>query len=167
MTGKLHFAEGFKLLPILKPQDIVATATATSYVDLDQLNWVNFWVQFGSLTSDSTDLITVTVECSTAASSNATESQIAFQYRTSAAVDTDTLGAITSATAAGGAAITATDDNKGIWIDLDPSAVAANAATMRYVRVVITPDATVAACVVGVTAFGETRYPQNIPVSST
>lgn len=162
----VRYAEPIKVLPILKPADIVATATPTSYVDLDNANWVSFWVQFGSLTSDSTDLITVTVEASTAGSSNATEAAIAFQYRLSAAVDTDTMGAITSATASG-VAITATDDNKGLWIDVDPAAVAAGAADRRYLRLVVTPDALVAACVVSVTAFVEDRYKGNTIPSST
>lgn len=162
----LRFAEGFKLLPVLRPVDIVATATATSYVDLDNANWCSFWVQFGSLTSDSTDLITITVEASTAGSSNATEAAIAFSSRLSAAVDTDTLGAIVS-NASTGLAITATDDNKGVWIDVDPSAVAASAADRRYVRVVITPNSEVAACVVSATAFLEARYTGNSIPSST
>ena len=163
----IRYAEGIKVLPILKPQNIVATATATSYVNTKNSNWNSFWVQFGDMTSDSTDLVTITVECSTAGTSNATESQIAFQYRLSSAVDTDSMGAITAATASGGAVINATNDAQGVWIDLDPSAVAANAADMRWVRVVITPDALIAACTVGVTYFGETRYPGNSIEAST
>lgn len=162
----LRFAEGFKLLPVLKPQDIVATATASSYIDLDNANWCSIWVQFGSLTSDSSDFITVTVEASTAGSSNATEAAIAFYSRLSAAVDTDTLGAIVTNTATG-VAINATDDNKGLWIDIDPSAVAASAADRRFVRIVVTPDALVAACVVSATAFLETRFTGNSIPSST
>lgn len=162
----LRFAEGFKLLPVLKPQDIVATATASSYVDLDNANWCSFWVNLGALTSDSTDTVTITVEASTAGSSNATEGAIAFYSRLSAAVDTDTLGAIVTNTTTG-VAITATDDNKGVWIDIDPSAVAASAADRRFVRVVLTPNAEMASCVVGVTAFLETRFTGNSIPSST
>ena len=164
MNG-VRYAESIKVLPILTPADIAATATATSYVDLDNANWCSFWVQFGSLTSDSTDAITITVEASTAGSSNATEAAIAFSYRLSAAIDTDTMGAITAATTAG-AAIGATDDNKGVWIDVDPSAVAATE-DQQFLRLVITPAATVAACVVGVTAFIEGRYKGNSIPSST
>lgn len=164
----IRYAEGLKVLPILKPQDIVATATATSYVDLDQINWATFLVQFGNIAStDSTGEVVVTVECSTAGSSNATESQIAFQYRLSAAVDTDTMGAITAATAAGGAAVNNTSDNTLLVIDLDPAAVAANAATMRYVRVVITPTSEVTATLVNAVFIGEPRYPGNSIPSST
>ena len=162
----MRFAEGFKILPVLAPQDIVATATATSYVDLDNANWCSFWVPFGSLTTDVTDTITITVECSTAGSSNATEGTIAFYSRLSSAVNTDTLGAIVTNTSTG-VAITATDDNKGVWIDVDPSAVAASAADRRFVRLVITPSAGIGACLVQATAFLETRFTGNSIPSST
>ena len=164
----IRYAQGLKVLPILKPQDIVATATATSYVDLDEINWATFLVQFGNVAStDSTGECIVTVECSTGNTSNATEAQIAFQYRLSAAVDTDTMGAITAATAAGGAAVGQGDDNKMLVIDLDPAAVAANAATMRYVRVVITPTSEITATLVNAIFIGEPRYPGNAIPSST
>lgn len=165
MSYGIRYAEPLKVLPILAPQNIVASATATSYVDLDNANWCSFWVQFGAMTSDSTDVCTVTVEASTAGSSNATEAAIAFQYRLSAAVDTDTMGAITAATTAG-VAVTAEDDNKGLWIDVDPSAVAVTA-DRRFLRLVLTPNAEMASCNVGVTALIEPRYKGNSIPSST
>jgi len=165
MGQGVRYAEPVKVLPILKPQDIVATATATSYVDLDNANWASIWVLFGAMTSDSTDTMTITVESSTAGTSNATESAIAFQYRLSAAIDTDTMGAITAATS-DGVAITATDDNKGVWIDVDPAAVQVTA-DRRYIRVVVTPSAETASCLVSATAFIEGRYKGNTIPSST
>jgi len=161
----IRFAEGLKVLPILAPQNIVATATATSYIDLDLANWATFVVQFGAATSDSTDTCTVTVEASTAGSSNATEAAIAFNYRLSSAVDTDTMGAITAATATG-VAVTAADDNKVLIIDVDPAAVAATA-DQRFLRLVLTPNAEMASCNVGAVAYLEHRFPGNSIPSST
>lgn len=163
----IRYAEGLKILPILAPADIVATATATQYVDLDKINWATFVVSLGNVAStDSTGEVVITVEASTAGTSNATEGAIAFQYRLSAAVATDTMGAITSATASG-AAINNTADNVVVVIDVDPAVVAASAADRRFVRLVITPTSEITATVVGVNAFLEPRYPGNSIPSST
>jgi hypothetical protein len=164
MNG-VRFLESIKLLPLLVHADIVATATKSSYVDLNLANWCSFLVDFGAMTSDSTDICTVTVEASTAGSSNATEAAIAFKYRLSAAIDTDTMGDVTSATTAG-VAVTAVSDGMLLWIDVDPSAVA-ETADRRFLRVVLTPNAEMASCIVGVTAFLDTRYKgANIPSST-
>lgn len=162
----IRFAEGLKVLPILAPQNIVATATATQYVDLDLVNWATFAVQFGAMTSDSTDTVTVTVEASTAGSSNATEVAIAFNYRLSSAVATDSMGAITAGSTSG-VAVTAADDNKVLIIDVDPAVVQATGADFRYVRLVATPNAEMASCNIGVVAYLEHRYPGNSIPSST
>lgn len=165
----VRYAEGHKILPILTPADVVATATPTSYVDLDQVNWATFLVSFGNVAStDSTGEVVVTVEASTAGSSNATEGQILFQYRLSGAVNTDSMGAITTpASAAAGAPVNNTDDNKVLIIDVDPSVVAASAADRRFVRLVITPTAEITATVVGAIAILEHKYPGNTIPSST
>jgi hypothetical protein len=149
----LRYAEKMKVLPILAPADIAATATATQYVDLDQAHWATFAVQFGAVTNST---IAVTVECSTAASSNATEQAIAF----------NSIGAITAATTTG-AALAATDDNKTLLIDLDPSAVAALGADFQFARVVVTPATDNTAVLVGAIAYLEPRYPGNSIASAT
>lgn len=159
----IRFAEGLKVLPILAPQNIVATATATEYVDLKLANWATFAVQFGAMTSDSTDICTVTVQASTAASSNATEISVAFNYRLSSAVATDSMGAITAATTAG-VAVTAADDNKVLVIDVDPASLGGD---YRFVRLVATPNAEMASCNLGAVAFLEHRFPGNSIPSST
>lgn len=163
----IRYAEGVKILPLMGDKDIVAVATASSYIDLDNANWATFLVQFGVLTStDSTGEVVVTVEASTAGSSNATEGAIAFSYRLSAAVDTDTMGAITAATTAGVAVIN-TSDNTLLVIDVDPAAVAAAAATMRYLRVVLTPTAETTVTLASVIGVLESRYIGNSIPSST
>ena len=166
MNNGIRYAEGMKILPILKPQDIAATATASSYVHLDHSHWATFLVQFGNMTSDSTDTATITVESSTAATSNATETAIAFNYRLASAIDTDSMGAITAAAAAG-VAHPATGDNKLYVIDVDPAVVNADDATAAWVRVVITPNAQMAICLVNVIAVLEDRFPGNSIPSST
>lgn len=153
-----QFLEKYKLQPILTPADIVATVTASSYVDIKDLNWASFLVSFGAIT---TGTATITVEASTAASSNATEAAIPFKYRLSGAVGTDSMGAITAATS-DGASITASDDNKVLLIDVDPAALNANpGADYRYLRVVASPTTDMAAFVVGMALVGTPRYPGN------
>ena len=165
--GQIRYTEGLKVLPILKPQDIVATATASSYIDLDTSNWATILVQFGNIAStDSTGEVVVTLEASTAGSSNATEAAIAFSYRLSAAVDTDTMGAITAATASG-VAVGNVSDNVLLVIDVDPAAVAAGAADRRFLRVVATPTSEITATLVNAVAVLEPRYRMNLIPSST
>ena len=164
----VRYAQGHKILNLLAPADIVATATASAYFDLDLINWLTVIIPFGAIAStDSTGGVTVTVEASTAGSSNATEGAIVFDYRLSDAVATDTMGAITAATVAG-AVVGQGDDNKFLVIDIDPAVVAASAADRRYVRVVITPTAEITSTIVGgVLAIAEPRYPGNAIPSST
>jgi len=163
----IRYAEGLKVLPVLTVADIVATATATAYIDCDQINWLTFLVSFGAIAStDSTGEVVVTVEASTAGSSNATEGAIAGSYRLSAAVATDTMGAITAFTSTG-FAVNNTADNTVLVIDIDPAVVAASAADRRFVRVVFTPTAEITSTIVGVTAIAEPRYPGNSIPSST
>jgi hypothetical protein len=164
----IRYGQGLKPLPILTVADVVATATATAYFDLDQLNWATVIVSFGAIAStDSTGEVVITVEASTAASSNATEGNVAFSYRLSAAVGTDSMGAITAATAAAGAAIPNTADNTVVLIDIDPAVVAASAADRRYVRLVITPTSEITSTIVGAILIAEPRYPGNAIPSST
>lgn len=165
----IRYGEGMKIQPILAPADIVAVATPTKYIDFDQVNWATFLIQFGAMTTtDTTGEVVVTVEASTAGTSNATEGQILFQYRLSGAVDTDSMGAITTpASAAAGAVVSEAGDNKVLIIDIDPAVVAASAADRRYVRAVITPTSDLTATVVGAIAILEHRYPGNAIPSST
>jgi len=165
MTQKVRFMEGMKVLPILSPVSLVTDDTvATSYVDLAHINWCTLAIHFGVITCDTP---VVTLECSTAATSNATEVAIGFQYRLSTAVDTDdtNAGSITTATSTG-VTLAASDDGKVLFIEVDPSAIAAVAADMRWVRAVVDPvDAS--AIVGGAIAYMETKYPTNATISST
>lgn len=159
-----QFAEKYNVYPVLAPADIVATGTGTQYVDMKLVQWASFYVQFGAVT---TGTLTVTVEASTAGSSNATEVSVPFRYRLSSAVATNAWGAITAATTTG--ASVATDaDNKALLVDVDPASLPVEAgADYRYVRIFLQPSTDMAACLVGATAILAPRYPGNaIPTSS-
>lgn len=163
----IRYAEGLKILPILAPADIVATATATQYVDLKLVNWATFLVTFGAVAStDSTGAAVVTLQASTAGTSNATEVSVAFPYRLSAAVATDTMGALATATTAG-ASVGQADDNKVLVVDVDPAVIAAQGADYRYVRLMVTPTAEVTSTIVSAVAVLEHRFPGNSIPSST
>lgn len=165
--AKLRYAEGLKVLPILAPQNMTTSAVSTGEVWLREAQWVTFVVQFGAFTSDSTDVCVITVESSTSNSTAATDEGIAFNYRLSAAVDTDSMGAITAATSDGVTIGATSDDNKALIIDVDPAYVARKDTDAQYLRVVLTPSADVAGLQVGAVAYIEPRYPGNAMHSAT
>ncbi len=153
-------------VPLLSPQDITNTATATPFVNLKTAKALALQVQFGTVTSASADQsIAVTVEASSVGASGA-EAAIPFRYRLSGAVGSNALGALTDATTSG-ATIASTDDDKTLWIYIDPAAVLASLTDAQYVRVVITPDAGYSACLVAANAYISPRYQQASPVSAT
>lgn len=157
------YNEHLKYLPVLGPIDVATTATATAYIDLKEAHWATFVVDFGVINNST---VAVTLECSTAATSNATEQTLGFNYRKSAAVASDDMGAITAATTTG-VTIAAADDNKSLLVEVDPSAVAAAAADMRFVRAVITPASDNTAVLVGAAAIIQPRFPGNDITSAT
>jgi len=153
-------------VPLLSPQDIANATTATPFVNLKTAQALTFQVQFGTVTSASADQnITVTVEASSAAATGA-EVAIAFRYQLSGAVGSNSLGALTNATSSG-VTVASTDDNKTLWVFLDPTAALASLADAQYARVVIAPDAGYTVCLVAANAYIETRYQQVTPVSAT
>lgn len=162
----IRFAEGLKVYPIIAPVAFTTSAVSSVYVDMDQIHWATFLVEFGVMTSDSTDTVTVTVECSTALSSDSGEVTLPFWYRKTEAVGTDTIGAITSATTAG-CSVTATDDACMLIIDVDPAIIPGALTDGRWLRLVCTPTAQVAAGVIAAQFIGEPRYPQNSIPSTT
>lgn len=149
---KINMAEDIKVLPLKVPSDIVATATASNYVNLTKIGagQLELEVAFGALAStDATGGATVTVEANDVNDTTSTdnnEGAIAFKYRLSAAVGSDSMGALTDAAAAGAEVLTA-NASKTLLIYVDP-AVAAK----KYVRAVVTPTAEVTSTIVGVTA---------------
>jgi len=166
---KMAHAEVLKILPVLAPVDIVATATGSSYIDIDQVvGLVEFEVNFGAVTStDSSGEATVTIEGSTGGISTDTNTALAFQYALSEAVNTDSMGAITAATSAGVSILSSSDDNKTLLCYLDPAVLKAGVTDGRYARVYIDPSADPTSTVVSVVARFTPRYSQASIPSST
>ena len=69
----IRYAEGLKVLPVLAPVDTASSAVSSGEVWLREAHWVTFLVNFGNFTSDSTDVVVITVESSTSNSTAATD----------------------------------------------------------------------------------------------
>lgn len=170
--AKLRFLEGIKALPLLAPVAVAEAAAASQYIKISNAHWATFMVSFGvAATTASTDIVTLTVEYSTAASSNATEVAVPFKYRLASKVGTDSLGAITSA-ANTGVAVNMDDVAGGsssvIFLDVDLATLPALLTDGKYLRVVATPSGSSDVSVItGVVAFLEPRYPGNAIASAT
>ena len=173
--SKFRFAQGLKVLPVLAPVDTAATAQVTAFVDCDKLHWLTFILPFGNMTSDDSDIVAITVRCSTEDTSATTEPMnIGFWYRVTSAVATDSMS--TAPTAATSDGIGTSDDginaanldNAVLIIDVDPSVVAAKAATSggnRWVSVALAPTGPIT--IDGAICIAEPRYPGNDIPSST
>jgi len=162
----MRYAEDCKVLPVIAPVAFTTSVVESAYVNLAGMHWAEFHVAFGIMTSDTTDTVTLTVECSTAATSNATEVTLPFYYRLTSAVLSDTHGAITSATTTG-VAINATDDAKMVLISVNPDLIEGHLTDGQWIRLVATPSAAVASGVISAVFYGEPRYPQNVIPSAT
>jgi hypothetical protein len=159
MIGR--FGQLMKFVPLLATQDITATATNTSAVDLARCHRATFFIPFGSVSAVcTTDTVTVTVLASSVVTSG-TGTAIAFNYRISGAIGTDSWGAVTAATATG-YAMAASLQNNLLLIDVDPDVVLNGVTNLngRYVRVVITPTAGAGHTFVSCIAELEPRYAQ-------
>ena len=152
---------------LMAPQDIAGNATASTYLDLKTANDCMIYVMVGGITAtaDQTTGPVVTIQASTAAASNATETNYEFLYRLSGAVQSNTWTAPASATS--GVDLTVDGDDKILAIKVDPAGVAALGADFRYVRAVVTPGTGGATCLVSVMAAIDTRYKQTTFVSAT
>ena len=158
-----RFVFGEHIVPLKAPVDSAGTAYATPYLDLKGAVHATLFAYFGVVTAASADQnLILTVECSTAAASNATEVAIAFKYRLSGATGTDTWGAITAATSAGVSLDTTTLDGKMIAIDIDCAALplAHGQDDVRYIRLVNAIDAGGTVTLNAVWASLDPAYPQ-------
>lgn len=150
------------IIYLVESKDIASTVTASAYMDLKHANRAAFLLAFGAITSATAgDVYDITVEAATAP--DGTEAQIDFYYRKSGALGTNTWAAITSASTLALAA--SVDDNKMIWIEVDPDALAAS--DYRYVRVKITDNPDMTAGLVSVLGFIDQKYHQTTWASAT
>ena len=162
-----RYAEKLHIVPVFAPAS--STATIRSYaVALDNSQWITFLINLGVMTSDSTDVATVTIVATDTLgnSSDAQDVAIPFSYRLSAAVASDNWGDITAATATG-MTFNATDDGKSIVIDVDPASIPPLHSTAKGVQVLIDAAGLISNVATSITALIEDRYPQNEHLSST
>lgn len=154
------------VVPLIAPQDITTTATATPFVSLKNALHATVFVQFGNIAAASADqAVIVTLEAATAAASGS-EAAIAFNYRLSGAVGANTWGAITAATSSG-VSVGTTDDNKVLAIDIPCAGLDSLLADASHIRAVVTPDAGASATLVNAWVVIEPRYPQLTHKSAT
>jgi len=162
-----RYAEKLHIVPVFSP---AGTTTFLSYaVGLKNSHWVTFLVNLGVMTSDSTDIGTVTV-IATDTLGNTTDAQdvaVPFTYRLSGVVGTnEDWGDITAATASG-MTFNATDDGKSIIIDVDPASIPALHSTAKGVRIAVDATGLITNLATAINAFVEDRYPQADHLSAT
>jgi len=161
MIGR--FGQISHIFPVLTPIDKTTAAWNTALVDMANAHRCTFIVHFGVITSTSA-APTITMLASTVGTTVGATA-IAFKYRVSATLLTDTLGAITDATSAG--VLTTTSDDGMIYlIDVDPALVAGKT-DGRWVYLSVAGNAYRSACVVGVCADVEPRYIATSPTSAS
>jgi hypothetical protein len=169
-----RFAEKLNIQPVLKAQAFTTAATVlnSAYTRLAQAHWLTYVVPLGDFgTTAATDTVTFTVECSTAAASNATEVNVPFKYRISGDPAANSMGAITQAVSTDGAVVTSAGTARNgniVIIDVDPSeAYAAHPEVDSvFVRLVATFSADVTGAL-SAHAVIEPRYPGNAIPSAT
>ena len=126
------------IIPLLAPVDTAGTAIQGDVFDAGECVSVEMQVSFGVITGDT---VAVTVEeCDDIVPTNSTA--IAFEYRKTSAVGTDSVGAVTAATTSG-VTMAADDDGKILQIFVDPAALTAG---YPYLRFVATPGGSASVC---------------------
>ena len=162
----IRYAEKLQIVPLFQPQASTVADLETAHMKIKNAQWISFMCIWSSLTSDSTDTVTVMVYTSTAASTTGAVAQ-PFKYRLSSAVGNDLWGAVTAGTAAAGMSITGTDDNKIMLIDVDPATLLALDSDAEYAHLLISGAGMVTNPMFGVVGFMEPRYPQNLNLTSS
>jgi hypothetical protein len=159
------------IVPLVAPVDGTTTNPILGeYLDIASANRAAILVYFGVVTSSTaTDTMTLTLEASTASTSNAGEEAIPFNYRLSVAKATgNTWGAVTAATSAGVALGASTVfDGFAILIDIDPAIVVGLKPDARYVRVVFTEDNAYSAVNYTIVGFLDPRYKQTTMITAS
>lgn len=163
-----RYAEKLHIVPVFAPAG--STTTFLTYaVGLKNSHWVTFLINLGVMTSDSSDIGTVTV-IATDTLGNTTDAQdvaVPFSYRLSGVLGTnEDYGDITAATATG-MSFTAEDDGKSIVIDVDPASIPALHSTAKGVRIAVDGTGLITQAGISVNALVEDRYPQADHISAT
>ena len=151
------YSELVHVIDVLAPVDTAGATIETDIVDAGEATRLQFIIQFGVITGD-TVVITLE-ECDDITASNSTA--IGFNYRESAGVGTDTMGAIT-AVGAGGVTAAADDDGHSFLIDVDPAMLAAG---YPYVRLVADPGGSASVCLLNAICIAIPRNAQSVTPS--
>lgn len=150
------------VFPVSAPLDHGTTGFGTSYVNAGLNEWLTFVLYFGASTDNTS--IDITVESSSANSSNSSEEAIPFWYALTSATGTDTIGATTAATTTGYTSVAGTTvANKAVRIDVDPQSVDDD---KPYVRVWVALNGGTY-CLMSAVALLHPRYQQAIPPASS
>lgn len=165
-----HFGMYENIVPLVAPVDGTTSSPATPYLDIQSANRASILLYFGVVTSSTaTDTLTVTLEASTASTSNAGEEAVGFFYRVSDTVaGGNTWGAVTEATSDGVSMGASTVfDGYALLVDIDPQAIAAKKPDARWVRLQLTPSAAYSAILYTVIGFIDPRYRQTTMIKAT
>ena len=158
----MKMIDGIHVVPVLAPVSTTAAKT-TDVVGLKEYHAVKFLLQVGTLAANVA--VTVTKSPNTTASGT----DIAFRYRKSATVGTDTMGAWATAAAAGitlDATDSTGDEGKMVEILIDGTELSpVSGVEQPYVFATMTPAAA-SACLVSAIAVLEPRYQQAVNPSA-
>ena len=155
----LKYGMNTHIIPAYAPLDIVANDFTTTHIKVTNALRITYLVSLGVVTGDTA---TLTVECSSAAST-ASASAIPFTYRYTGTDTCDTYGAVTTCDS-DGLLVTASDDDKILMVDVNMSHVAD---TASYVALSFVTESSMSECLVSVVALVQTRYGQYDPLSTT
>lgn len=157
--SKFFAGQTVHVVPLLAPVDIAGSATSSDIVGVKEYLEIEFLVELGVITGD--EIVVTVLECDDTTPSNSTA--IPFKYRKTSAVGTDLTGALTAATAAAGATMSASDDGKSFLIEVDPAALTDG---FPYLKVTATPGGSASVCLIAVQALLRPRYPQDVQISA-
>lgn len=154
-----RYAEKLHIVPVFAPAG--STSFLTYAVSLKNSHWVTFLINMGVMTSDSSDVATVTVIATDTMgnTSDANDVAIPFDYRLSAIVSDDDWGDKTTATASG-MTFSGADDGKAIVIDVNPDSIPALMPTAKGIRISVDGTNLITTAGISVFALIEDRYPQ-------
>ena len=156
----LKYGMNTHIIPVFAPYDLAANDMTTTHIKVTNALRVTYLLSFGVLTGDSA---TVTVECSSAASTTSAV-KIPFTYRLTGDTASDTYGDVTTCDTDGLVISEATDDNKLLMVDVNMSDVAD---TASYVALNLVTESSLTVTLASVVALVQTRYGQYDPLSTT
>ena len=136
----MKFDQDSHIFPVIAPVDTTSTTVNTDVVDAGQSLSMTFGIQFGVITGD--EVVVTVEECDDTTPTSTTA--IAYDYRLTSAVGTDSVGAKTAATTAG-VTIAAGDDNKMLLVYVPIRSLSAG---RSYVRCVCNPGGSASVCLI-------------------